>query len=51
MAGHDPARSGVLRFDALKGLRADRDITTAGDLAAELNRQLSVESEDGDSFQ
>jgi predicted DNA-binding transcriptional regulator YafY len=36
MAGDVAVRSRVLRLDALKVLLADRDATTAGDLAAEL---------------
>jgi predicted DNA-binding transcriptional regulator YafY len=46
MVDHDPARSRVLRLDALKVLLADRDVTTVGDLSAELGVSLRTVQRD-----
>ena len=46
MVDHGPARSRVLRLDALKVLLADRDVTTVGDLSAELGVSLRTVQRD-----
>jgi predicted DNA-binding transcriptional regulator YafY len=46
MIGDTPARGRVLRLDALRVLLADRDVTTAGDLAADLGVSLRTVQRD-----
>jgi predicted DNA-binding transcriptional regulator YafY len=46
MVDHDSARSRALRLDALKVLLADRDVTTVGDLSAELGVSLRTVQRD-----
>ena len=46
MVGNGPARSRVLRLDSLRVLLADRDVTTAGDLAADLGVSLRTVQRD-----
>ena len=46
MVSNDPARSRVLRLDSLRVLLADRDVTTAGDLAADLGVSLRTVQRD-----
>ena len=46
MVGHGPAGSRVLRLDSLRVLLADREVTTAGDLAAELGVSLRTVQRD-----
>src|SRR5215203_3057996 len=46
MIGDTPARGRVLRLDALRVLLADREVTTAGDLAADLGVSLRTVQRD-----
>ena len=46
MVGDDPVRSRVLRLDSLRVLLGDRDVTTAGDLAADLGVSLRTVQRD-----
>ena len=46
MVGDDGARSPVLRLDALRLMLAERDVTTAGDLAADLGVSLRTVQRD-----
>jgi predicted DNA-binding transcriptional regulator YafY len=46
MVGHGPAGSRVLRLDSLRVLLADREVSTAGDLAAELGVSLRTVQRD-----
>ena len=46
MVDHDPVSSRVLRLEAVKALLADRDVTTVGDLAADLGVSMRTVQRD-----
>jgi predicted DNA-binding transcriptional regulator YafY len=46
MVDHDPVSSRVLRLEAVKALLADRDVTTVGDLAADLGMSMRTVQRD-----